>query len=143
MVSDVNKVGLDIRVASGVVNGLHAKHGTSKKCNRPNARQRRQRRAARFPVDDMAMSVVPPSDDVALSVPHGVAIDAASLQSGLVSRLMMLFSARCGFFDMSSVWLFFTILVYWIRPTSSSCRRASRRSKPGFSSFCGQNFGAQ
>ena len=49
-----------------------------KKRNRPNARQRRRRRAARSPVEDMA-----------ICAPHRVVICVASLHNDLISQRRM------------------------------------------------------
>ena len=72
MASDVDSNGPGVFAVSSVVHGLHAAQGVPKKRNRPNARQRRRRRAACSLVDDMTVCV-----------PHGVASGAASLQEWL------------------------------------------------------------
>ena len=61
--------GLGVRVVSDMDRSLQ---GVLKKRNRPNARQRRHRRAARSPVDDMVFCA-----------PHRVVICVTSLQEQL------------------------------------------------------------
>ena len=75
--------GLGVRVVSDMDRSLQ---GVLKKLNRPNARQRRHRRAARSPVEDMTYCS-----------PHRVVICVASLQKrlGLTTKDA----------DFSAVWL--------------------------------------
>ncbi len=86
----VDMAGLGVRVVSDMD---RSRQGVLKERNRPNARQRRYRRAARSPVEDI------PSCS-----PHRVVVCVASLQErlGLTTR-RMLTSARYGSPEINSV----------------------------------------
>jgi hypothetical protein len=65
---------------------LHVTQDALKKRNRPNAHQHRHRREARSPIDELA-----------IHVPHGVAIDVSSLKERLCLKTKDA--------DFSAVWL--------------------------------------